>query len=59
MRAALRVLLTGYDYLVLYLGLTWLGILCLAWTPIALIVYPLLVRAPRTGAGSLRHHGGV
>lgn len=42
MRAALRVLLNGYDYLVLYLGLAWLGILCLAWTPIALIAYPLL-----------------
>ncbi|HEY9197862.1 MAG TPA: lysophospholipid acyltransferase family protein [Gammaproteobacteria bacterium] len=42
MRTVSRVLLTGYDYLVLYLGLTWLGILCLAWTPIALIVYPLL-----------------
>lgn len=42
MRAALRVLLNGYDFLVLYLGLAWLGILCLAWTPIALIVYPLL-----------------
>lgn len=42
MRTAWRVLLTGYDYLVLYLGLIWLGILCLAWTPIALIVYPLL-----------------
>ena len=42
MRAALRVLLNGYDYLVLYLGLAWMGILCLAWTPIALISYPLL-----------------
>ena len=42
MRAALRVLLNGYDYLVLYLGLVWLGILCLAWTPIPLIIYPLL-----------------
>lgn len=42
MRAALRLLLNGYDYLVLYLGLTWLGMLCLAWTPIALIAYPLL-----------------
>ena len=41
-RAALRVLLNGYDYLVLYLGLAWLGILCLAWTPIAIIAYPLL-----------------
>ncbi|MDP1682552.1 MAG: lysophospholipid acyltransferase family protein [Burkholderiales bacterium] len=42
MRAALRVLLNGYDYLVLYLGLVWLGVVCLAWTPLALIAYPLL-----------------
>ena len=32
----------AYDYLVLYAGLIWLGVVCLAWTPIALIVYPLL-----------------
>lgn len=42
MRAALRGLLNVYDYLVLYLGLIWLGVVCLAWTPLALIVYPLL-----------------
>ena len=42
MRAALRVLLNGYDCLVQYLGLAWLGILCLAWTPIAMIIHPLL-----------------
>ncbi len=42
MRAVLHVLLNCYDYLVLYLGLAWLGMLCLAWTPIALIIYPLL-----------------
>jgi len=36
------MLLNGYDYLVLYLGLAWLGILCLAWTPVALVIYPLL-----------------
>jgi len=42
MRAISRGLLLGYDYLVIYLGLAWLGILCLAWTPIALIIYPLL-----------------
>jgi 1-acyl-sn-glycerol-3-phosphate acyltransferase len=42
MRAALRVLLNGYDYLVLYLGLAWLGVLCLAWTPFAITLYPLL-----------------
>ncbi len=42
MHATLRVLLNGYDFLVIYLGVIWLGILCLAWTPIALIIYPLL-----------------
>jgi 1-acyl-sn-glycerol-3-phosphate acyltransferase len=42
MRTICRVLLNGYDYLVLYLGLIWLGILCLSWTPVAMIVYPLL-----------------
>ena len=36
------VLLAGYDYLVIYLGVVWLGLLCLAWTPIALLLYPLL-----------------
>ena len=42
MRGVQHVLLTCYDHLVIYLGVTWLGILCLAWTPIALILYPLL-----------------
>lgn len=42
MRALLRALLKIYDYLVIYLGLIWLGVLCLAWTPIALMAYPLL-----------------
>ncbi len=42
MRAALAGLLNLYDRLVLYLGLAWLGILCLAWTPFALLMYPLL-----------------
>ncbi|WP_413436519.1 lysophospholipid acyltransferase family protein [Sulfuriferula sp. GW1] len=42
MRAVLRVLLNAYDHLVLYLGLIWLGVMCLAWTPLALLVYPLL-----------------
>ena len=30
LRAAMRVLLIGYDYLLLYLGLAWLGGYC-AW----------------------------
>ncbi len=42
MRAASRLLLNAYDYLVIYLGLAWLGILCLAWTPLAMAGYLLL-----------------
>ena len=42
MHTAWRGLLYGYDYLVLYLGLIWLGVVCLTWTPLALIVYPIL-----------------
>lgn len=40
MRVVVRLLLNIYDYLVLYLGLVWLGLICLAWTPIAFIIYP-------------------
>lgn len=36
------VLLGIYDYLVLYLGLAWLGLLCMAWTIVTIILYPLL-----------------
>lgn len=42
MRIALRLLLNIYDHLVLYLGLIWLGLICLAWTPIAFLIYPLM-----------------
>ena len=35
-------LIVVYDYLVLYLGLIWLGLLCLGWTIIATVLYPLL-----------------
>jgi 1-acyl-sn-glycerol-3-phosphate acyltransferase len=38
----MRHLLNAYDYAVLYLGLFWLGIQCLGWTLIAVILYPLL-----------------
>lgn len=34
--------LTVYDYMVLYLGLIWLGFLSLCWTLIATLLYPLL-----------------
>lgn len=42
MKSAGRLLLTGYDYLVLYLGLLWLGFLSLCWTLVATLLYPLL-----------------
>lgn len=45
MRAALRILLNVYDFLVIYLGVAWLGILCLAWTPFAMIFFLLLPAA--------------
>ncbi|HTD90419.1 MAG TPA: lysophospholipid acyltransferase family protein [Burkholderiales bacterium] len=42
MRRLLRALLQGYDYLVIYLGVIWLGVLCVAWAPFAMILFPLL-----------------
>lgn len=42
MRSATRVLLAGYDYLVIYLALASFGVQCLAWSALALILYPLL-----------------
>jgi 1-acyl-sn-glycerol-3-phosphate acyltransferase len=42
MRSATRVLLAGYDYLVIYLALALLGVQCLAWSALALILYPML-----------------
>lgn len=42
LRKCWRGLWVAYDYLVLYAGLIWLGMVCLAWTPIAMVVYPLL-----------------
>ena len=44
MRYGWSILSGIYDYLVLYLGLAWLGLLCLCWTLIAAILYPLLPR---------------
>lgn len=42
MRAISRFLLNCYDTVLQYVGLTCLGLLCLAWTPIALLIFPLL-----------------
>ena len=47
MRSVLRALISGYDYLVLYLGLAFLGILCIAWSLIALIVYRQMQVCPK------------
>lgn len=38
----MRFLLECYDYLVLYLGLIWLGVLCLTWTPVAMVAHLVL-----------------
>lgn len=38
----MRKIIGLYDYLVLYLGLLWLGLLCLGWTLVAVVLYPLL-----------------
>lgn len=38
------LLLSIYDYLVLYMGLAWLGLLCLGWTLITILLYPFLPR---------------
>lgn len=44
MRATSRLLFGFYDYLVLYCGLALLGIMCLTWSPCAMILYALLPR---------------
>lgn len=45
------MLLKGYDYLVLYLGLFWLGFLSLGWTLIATVLYPVLPKRYGTRLG--------
>jgi 1-acyl-sn-glycerol-3-phosphate acyltransferase len=42
MRGAWRVLVNGYDHAVVYGGVSLLGLVCLAWTPFALLLYPVL-----------------
>lgn len=42
LKHAVTLLLLIYDYLVLYLGLLWLGFLSLSWTLVATLLYPLL-----------------
>src|SRR3954469_5497105 len=48
MKFCTRVLLTIYEYAVFHIGLLLFGLICLTWTPIALILHPLLPR--RAGA---------
>lgn len=42
MKACLRLLLRGYDYLAFYFGLLLFGMVCLLWTPIAVVLHPLM-----------------
>lgn len=42
LRSAWRVVVNSYDHAVVYGGVSLLGLLCLAWTPVALLMYPLL-----------------
>lgn len=42
MKAFLRLLLRGYDYLAFYFGLLLFGMVCLLWTPIAVVLHPLM-----------------
>jgi len=51
MSAAIRLLVGIYDYLLLYLGLAWLGLLCLGWTLIATVLQPLMPRRPALALG--------
>ena len=51
MKSSWGFLLGVYDYLVLYLGLVWLGVLSLGWTLLATILYPLLPRRLATRLG--------
>lgn len=47
-RALWRGVVGGYDYLVIYGGVSLLGVLCVLWMPFALVLYPLLpARAAR------------
>lgn len=45
------MLLAVYDYLLLYLGLAWLGVLCLSWTCIAVFLHVLLPQQIGTRIG--------
>jgi len=51
MSALARLLLGVYDYLLLYLGLVWLGLLCLSWTLIATVLQLVMPRRPAAMLG--------
>ena len=46
-----RLLKTGIDHLATYAILLWLGVICLSWSVLALIAYPLLPRRWGTAFG--------
>ena len=51
MKLTLHALLRAYEYAVFYLGLLLIGMLCLLWSPPALLLYPILPPAPRRAVG--------
>jgi 1-acyl-sn-glycerol-3-phosphate acyltransferase len=54
-----RLLKSLIDHLVTYFNLVWLGVLCLAWSVIALVAYPLLPRRWSTAFGRAGIMGGL
>ena len=53
-RRLLNLVRTLYEYIALYFGLVFLGFLCLAWTPVAIVLRPLL---PGVWAGTVGRWG--
>jgi len=51
MKFFLHALLRAYEYVVFYLGLLLIGLLCLLWSLPALVLHPLLPAAPRRAVG--------
>jgi len=53
-----RLLKSLIDHLLTWVNLVWLGVICLCWSPIALVCYPLLSRKRGTALGRLGIMGG-
>jgi len=46
MKFLLRAFMTVYDRVVFYMGVSGFGLVCLAWTAFAVVLYPLMPREP-------------